>query len=160
MTTKSDSREVYECALSLQSLGKLLEEDLELELLRAGADVVVTVLHRIKHAGKDALGGTLDTKSSKREGAYSARYAKVRKEAGRQTGRVDLNMTGDMLLNYNLTEQEKRMVGVGFISDDADEKAEWLEEYYGAEIFVPSEQEEDDIMNDAMLRIEQLIDKL
>jgi hypothetical protein len=158
MITKSDSREVYEVALSLQSLGKILEEDLELELLRAGADVVVTVLHRIKHAGKDALGGTLDTKSSSRTGAYSKRYAAVRKEAGRQTARVDLNMTGDMLLNYNLTEREKRMVGVGFVSDDADQKAEWLEEYYGVEIFVPSEREEEMIMDDAMSRIEKLID--
>jgi hypothetical protein len=160
MISKSDSREVYECALSLQSLGKVLEEDLERELLRAGADVVVVVSHRIRHAGKDALGGTLDTKSASRVGAYSKRYAAIRKEAGRQTSRVDLNMTGKMMLDYNLTERAPRAVGVGFVSDGSDEIAGYLEEYYGAEIFVPSEQEEDEIMDDAMLRIEQLIDKL
>lgn len=160
MITKSDSSEVLGVAISLQSIGRLIEEDLEKELLRAGADVVVVVSHRIKREGKDALGGTLDTKSPSRSGAYSKRYAGIRIEAGRQTSRVDLNMTGKMLLDYNLTERSKTAVGVGFMSDESNEKAEWLEEYYGVEIFVPSEQEEDDIMEDAMMRIERLIDKV
>jgi hypothetical protein len=160
MITKSDSREVLEVAISLQNMGKLIEEDLERELLRAGADVVVVVAHRIRHNGKDALGNTLDTKSKKREGAYSQRYAGIRRDAGRQINRVDLNMTGRMMLDYNLTERTTRMVGVGFMSEESDEKAEYLEEYYGAEIFVPSEEEEADIMEDAMARIEKHIDKL
>ncbi|MCF2487456.1 hypothetical protein [Dyadobacter sp. CY347] len=160
MITKSDSSEVLGVAVSLQNICQLIEEDLERELLRAGADVVVVVIHRIKREGKDALGGTLDTKSASRSGAYSKRYAGIRKEAGRQTSQVDLNMTGKMLLDYNLTERSKTAVGVGFMSDESDEKAGYLEEYYGAEIFVPSEQEEDDIMEDAMSRVERLIDRL
>lgn len=160
MITKTDSREVAAYALSLQSLGKLLEDDLERELLRAGADVVVVVSNRIKREGKDALGGTLQTKSRKKKGAYSERYAGLRVEKGRQIGRVDLTMTGRMMLDYNLTERSKRMVGVGFLSDESDEKAGYLEDYYGSEIFVPSIREEDEIMDDAMLRIEQLIDRI
>jgi len=161
MITKSDSREVREMALSLQtSLLQIDGEDLERELLRAGADVVVIVSHRIKQEGKDASGNTLETKSVNRTGAYSSRYAKVRKEAGRQTSRVDLNMTGKMMLDYNLTERSKKSVGVGFMSEESDTKANYLEEYYGNEIFIPSESEEDDIMDDAMERIERLIDKI
>lgn len=160
MITKTDSREVAAYALSLQSLGKLLEDDLERELLRAGADVVVVVSHRIKREGKDALGGTLETRSTKRKGAYSERYAGIRVDKGRQISRVDLTMTGRMMLDYHLTERTKRSVGVGFISEESDDKAGYLEDYYGVEIFVPSEKEEDEIMDDAMLRIEQLIDKI
>jgi hypothetical protein len=159
MITKTDSREVASYALSLQSLGKLMEDELERELLRAGADVVVVVSNRIKREGRDALGGTLETKSSRKKGAYSERYASIRVDKGRQINRVDLNMTGRMLLDYNLTERSKRMVGVGFLSDESDQKAGYLEDYYGAEIFVPSIKEEDEIMDDVMLRIEQLIDK-
>ncbi len=150
---------MYEVALSLQSLGKILEEDLERELLRAGADVVVVVGHRIKHEGRDATGRTLKTKSKKTDGAYSKRYAARRKERGRQTDRVDLFMDGDLMPAYNLTERTPRMVGVGFTSDEMDERAEYLEAYYGAEIFVPSEQEENEIMDDAMERVEKLIDR-
>lgn len=160
MISKSDSREVYEVALSLQSLGKILEEDLERELLRAGADVVVVVSNRIRREGRDALGGIIRTRAKRRDGAYSSRYAKKRKEAGRQIERVDATMTGRMMGDYNLTERSKRSVGVGFVSDGSDEIAGYLEEYYGKEIFVPSEQEEDEIMDDAMARIENHIDKL
>lgn len=160
MITKTDSREVASYALSLQSLGKLLEDDLERELLRAGADVVVVVINRIRRDGKDATGGTLETRSRKKKGAYSERYAGLRVEKGRQIGRVDLTMTGRMILDYNLTERSKRMVGVGFMSDESDQKAGYLEEYYGSDIFVPSETEENEITDDAMLRIEQLIDKI
>lgn len=160
MITKSDSREVYEVALSLQSLGKILEEDLERELLRAGADVAVVVAHRIKHEGQDATGRTLRTKAKKTDGAYSKRYAARRKERGRQTDRVDLFMEGDLMPAYNLTERSPRSVGVGFITDEMDERAEYLEAYYGTEIFVPSEKEESEIMDDAMERIEKHIDKL
>jgi len=160
MITKSDSHEIRDVAFSLQSLGKLLEEDLELELLRAGADVVVTVLHRIKQEGKDALGGTLDTKSSERVGNYSKYWGEKRKKKGLLTSRVNMNYTGKMLLDYNLTIQEKRVVGVGFVSDESNTIAEYLEEYYGADICVPSEKEEDQILDDAMLRLETKIDKL
>lgn len=160
MITKSDSREVYEVALSLQSLGKILEDDLERELLRAGADVVVVVSNRIRREGRDAVGGILRTRAKRRSGAYSERYANRRREAGRQTDHVDATMTGRMMADYNLTERSKRSVGVGFLSDESDEKASYLETYYGADIFVPSEKEEDEIMEDAMQRIESHIDKL
>ena len=160
MITKTDSREVAAYALSLQSLGKLLEDDLERELLRAGADVVVVVSHRIKREGKDATGGILNTKSDPADGRYSMRWGAARKAKGLQRARVDLNFTGKMMLDYNLTERSKRMVGVGFLSDESDEKAGYLEDYYGSEIFVPSIREEDEIMDDAMLRIEQLIDRI
>lgn len=160
MITKSDSHELKEVALSLRNIGSLIEEDLERELLRAGADVVVVVSHRIRQYGKDAEGNTLDTKSAKRTGAYSQRYAGMRVAKGRQIARVDLTMTGSMMLNYNLTERSKRSVGVGFMSEGSDEIAGYLEEYYGNDIFIPSQQEEDDIMDDAMERIESLIDKL
>lgn len=160
MITKSDSREVQSVAISLQSLGKLLEEDIERELLRAGADAVVIVSHRIKHEGKDSMGVILDTKSMSPSGRYSQRWASARKKEGLQTARVDLYFTGDMMTSLHLTEMEKRSVGVGFITEESDEKAGYLEEYYGNEIFVPSEEEEEDIMDDAMLRFEQLIDKL
>ncbi|GGH42949.1 hypothetical protein GCM10007423_39960 [Dyadobacter endophyticus] len=160
MIQKSDSREVYEVALSLQSLGKIIDEDLERELLRAGADVVVVVSHRIKRAGEDATGRALKTKAKKTDGGYSKRYAARRREKGRQIDRVDLFMDGDLMPAYNLTERSPRSVGVGFTSDEMDERAEWLENYYGTEIFVPSEKEEDEIMDDAMSRIENLIEKI
>ena len=159
MIVKSDSSDVQRVALSLQSIGKLIESELERELMRAGADTVVVVINRIKRQGEDAQGNTLETKSTKRTGRYSKRYGKTREDAGKQTAKVDLTMAGQLTGDYNLTEIEPRRVGVGFITETSHEIADYLEEYYGGEIFIPSVQEEDEIFEDAMRRIEILIEK-
>jgi hypothetical protein len=160
MITVSNSDEVKGAALIIQNLGRLIEADIERELLRAGADAVIMIIHRVKNQGLDAAGRSLDTKSSKRNGAYSKRYAGLRLIKGRQIARVDLNMTGKMLLDFHLTERTTRSVGVGFLSDGSGEIARYLEEYYGEEIFVPSVDEENFILDDAMVRIEKLMDNL
>lgn len=160
MITKSDSRELREVAISLLNLGEKIEEQLGLELLRAGADVVVVVTHRIRQEGKDADGAILDTRAKKRVGRYSSSHAKTRLARGRQVERKDLTFTGEMLLNYNLTEQEPRRVGTGFLSERSHEIAGYLEDYQRQEIFIPSEEEENEILADAMERIEKLIDQV
>lgn len=158
MINKSDSSEVLKTAYVLKDFNKILEADLERELLRAAADVVVIVVDRVRRQGESANGQILQTKSPKTLGRYSKYHGQKRKDAGLQTGRVDLSFTGQMLSDWNVTEQIPRQVGVGFVTEESHEIANGLEEYCGDEIFLPSDSEEQEVMEDAMSRIERLIE--
>ena len=74
---------------------------------------------RIFNEGKDVSGKTITYKRPRKTpkvGAYSKSYAKTRSKAGRQTGYVDLFMSGKLHKEYQAAPIPGGW-GIGFISD-------------------------------------------
>lgn len=160
MLIKSDISELSNITMKMEGVLAYMPDEIQKLLFQGAADVVVIVVHRIRTQGEDADGGTLITRSSMPYGRYSQRHGRARNEKGLQVARVDLTFTGEMLRDYNITEREPNQVGVGFVNDESHEKAEELEKYYNAPVFVPSLSEEDEVVNDLEESIFNLIDAL
>lgn len=160
MIRRSDNSQLLDVALKLDAAILRMPEDVRRILYSGAADAVVLVLQRVRFRGQDANNGILFTKAKKRVGPYSKQWAGIRVDRGRQVGRVDLTFTGKMLLDFNLTERDWLRAGVGFMSEKSHEQANGLEEYYGSEIFVPSQDEEDGIVKDLQDSLFNLIDKI
>ena len=81
------------------------------------------------------------TQSARRSGAYSRAYAAYRRKRGRQDGRVDFTMEGDLMRNYQIIQRSAREVVVGFVDAGMADIAAYLEAYFGAAFYL-SDQEQ------------------
>ncbi|NID09400.1 hypothetical protein [Fibrivirga algicola] len=116
------------------------ENDLQENLAEAAHDALALIAHRIQQNGKGQNGQALRTKSAKRLGAYSRGYGKKRTERGRQTDRVDFTNSGDMFNEWKVLSSEPRQATGGFATQEAADRAEYLEAYFGPS-FGPSNDE-------------------
>ena len=88
---------------------------------------------RIFNEGKDVSGSKITYKRSRKtpkQGAYSKSYAKVRSSKGRQTGYVDLFMTGKLHKEYQ-AQPIPGGWGIGFTTDLSSKIYKGTEKMYG-----------------------------
>ena len=122
----------------------IIPDVLNKALTKAGNNISKDVVKRVQKKGQATEGATLTTKSSKKKGRYSERYAtKTREAKGLQVSRVDLTVTGDLTKDYKVIEDSATKTVVGFATEHEADKAEWLEAYYGEPIFDASQTEID-----------------
>jgi hypothetical protein len=144
--------------------GKIAKNAKRYELL-AASQAKATVKTRI-FDGKDARDVPLTPKGKgTKEGAYSKGYSRKRKGKGRQTGRVDLQMTDRLFRSIQVANFKGRpalMILPGSRSDGAgtnQEIAGHLEKTYKTEIFAASNNEADAIAKVVARRLNKEVDK-
>ena len=157
MIIKSDINKFKNGTEAINAAMKAIDQELPKELLKIEVDFVTQIMHRVKHSGVSANGVVLRTKSNNPIGAYGQWHGKARKKKGLRVDQVNLSFTGRMQLDFNITEHQDLHIGIGFLAAESALKAEDNEEYYGDEIFEPSNDEETDTMNDAEARLFALL---
>lgn len=158
MIIKSDILKFRTETEAMKMISDTIQKQLPLELMRIEADFVAQILYRVKFRALTANGVFMRTKSNTPMGAYGQRHGKARRMKGLRIDQVNLHYTGRMQLDFNLTEKSDLSIGIGFLSEESARKAEENEEYYGDEIFEPSDQEEIDTMNDAEVRLLRILE--
>jgi hypothetical protein len=68
-------------------------------------------------------------------------YAEYKTAIGRNPGYVNLNNTGQMMMDYSFHVLGTDEYGLGFHNAENFNKSQWMEEKYGKEIFSQSDQE-------------------
>lgn len=136
-------------AVFLKLLGTVegAERGLENNLRIGAMDSLAIIARRVQQRGEGADGSRLTTEARARIGAYSAGYAKRREARGRQTGHVDLTLSGDLFRSWQLLDSSPKEASVGFVSDEQADKAGKLEEYYDEDIFTLSGSEQDSVVD-------------
>ena len=109
-------------------------KDVDKVLRTALLDGLVLVKDRVQQRGATADNSSI--------GTYSKSWAKFRKSTGRQTSKIDLTNTGDMMRNFTIIPDGSDALGLGFTSDLEAKKAEGNEKRYGGPIFEFSDEEE------------------
>lgn len=160
MIIRSDILKFMSDAEAYQFVADFLEDELPRELLRVQEDLVVTILHRVRHESLSTNGTVLFTKSKTPIGAYGHYHGTARKARGLRVDKVNLTFTGRMLLDFNLTEQSETEVGIGFLSQESALKAEDNEKYYEDEIFDPSRKEELETLEWAEDRLFSILNRM
>ncbi len=74
-------------------------------------------------------------------GRYKDKYAKFRKRRGRQTSFVDLFLTGELAMDWQMSKIGPAHYGIGFVSDYG-KIGGYNEEHFGKTIFGISKNEE------------------
>ncbi|MDQ1087183.1 hypothetical protein [Siphonobacter sp. SORGH_AS_1065] len=143
----------------LDDLNKL-EAELPQILTGAALDHVAVVKQRIQNQGIGSSGQSLTTKAAKRLGAYSKAYSRRRQKYGRQTAKVDLTMSGDLMRSFQVMPAQQLgssvIVEAGFTDAAKVEIARGLEDYYG-KAFYPTIQERRVIVQGVVEAIRQRI---
>lgn len=160
MIIKSDILKFMSDTEAFNFVLDFLEKELPRELLRIEEDLLVLIIHRVKHESASTNGVLLTTKSRTPMGAYGRVHGKRRRAKGLRIDKVNLVFTGQMMLEFNLTEKSDHHVGIGFLSAESARKAEENEEYYGDEIFDPSTTEEQETMDYAEMRLFSILDRM
>lgn len=120
------------------------------KLLREAAlNATALITNRVQNRGELAAGGKIGG------GRYSAGYARTRRKEGRQTGFIDLTMTGQMLDNFTVAGDGKSGYVVGFATDREGQKADWQEAYFG-KIFILSPTESKEVLGIIRKRLDAL----
>jgi hypothetical protein len=132
----------------LQSLIIKLDDGFSIEtekaLRMAGNDALAMVQDRVQQQG-EGVNGKIQTKSSKRYGAYSKYYGKYRDTKGRQTGFIDFTFNGDLWRSWQILNSTPTMVEIGFNQSSQSDKAEYLEAYFGP-VFALNREEEQKVL--------------
>ena len=141
------------------SINSLNAKDIVLsQALKKGAEMSVSDMKdRIQNVGNDSNNNPIITRSANSQGRYSERYAKRRSRYGLQTGYVDLTFTGDMMDDLQVLSVDSDSASVGFSQDKNFEISLYNEETFSTDIFIPSDQEADDVLNYIDSQIEQLL---
>lgn len=133
----------------LQSLIIKLDDGFSIEtekaLRMAGNDALAMVQDRVQQRG-DGVNGKIQTKASKRYGAYSKYYGKHRDSKGRQTGFIDFTFNGDLWRSWQILNSTPTMVEIGFNQSSQSDKAEYLEAYFGS-VFALNNEEEQKVLS-------------
>ncbi|GAB3164745.1 hypothetical protein [Telluribacter humicola] len=133
--------DLTQIALVFSQKAQLLENSWGDHLVEAAGDGIAAVTHRIQQKGENTSGNQMITQSAKRSGAYSRAYAAYRSRQGRQIGKVDFTMEGDLMRNYQIIYRGMREVVVGFMDADMNEIALYLEAYFGAAWYLSVEEQ-------------------
>jgi hypothetical protein len=160
MIIKSDILKFRSETEAMRLIMEEIEKELPKELLRIEFDYSSRIMYRVKFLGITANGSVMQTKSNNPMGAYGQRHGKARRLRGLRIDQVNLNYTGMMNLDFDITEKADMRIGIGFLTTESAEKAKKNEAYYGDEIFEPSWDEERDTMNDAEQRLFGLLQKV
>lgn len=132
----------------LQSLIIKLDDGFSIEtekaLRLAGNDALAMVQDRVQQQG-EGVNGKIQTKSSKRYGAYSKYYGKYRDTKGHQTGFIDFTLNGDLWRSWQILNSTPTIVEIGFNQSSQSDKAEYLEAYFGP-IFELNREEEQKVL--------------
>lgn len=141
------------------SINSLNAKDIVLtQALKKGAEMSVSDMKdRIQNVGNDSDDNPIITRSANSQGRYSERHAKRRSRYGLQTGYVDLTFTGDMMDDLQVLNVDSESASVGFSQDKNFEISLYNEETFSTDIFIPSDQEAEDVLNYIDLQIEQLL---
>lgn len=127
--------------LSLLSDTEAAERGIGTALRLAGTFARDEVKDRIQNHGANSDGVMMETRSAARVGAYSAGYAKHRNALGKQVGRVDLTVTGELTGSFQVIDSQPNSATVGFDSDEQADKGSDMDAYYG-DVFYLSDDEE------------------
>lgn len=130
-----------ELKINISALPGEVERAIGVALIRLEGDIK----RRIHNDGKASDGSLLDTPARRRLGRYSLQYGKKRQAAGRQTGRKDLQFFGDFLRSYGAGKSGD-VQAIGFFQDKARLIAQGQQEQTGKDIFTPSDEEIDRLM--------------
>jgi len=132
----------------LQSLIIKLDDGFPIEtekaLRKAADDALGYVLDRVQQRG-EGVNDRIQTKASKRYGAYSKYYGKYRDNKGRQTSFIDFTFNGDLWNSWQIINSTPTMVEIGFNQSKQSDKAEYLEAYFGS-VFALNNDEEQKVL--------------
>ena len=132
-------------------------------LNRATFDSFAMIKQRVQQRGEKSdnsdIGQYAGAKSRKTKSGNSitaiSGWAKIRQDAGRQIGYIDLTFSGDMMdRGFSVIEIDESTIAIGFLNDTEGNKARWLEQRFGA-IFQNTEQELSDFVATVITEIEQ-----
>jgi hypothetical protein len=144
-----DIRQVFESLKDYVESGKALDR-IVLSVNQGKSDLQTRVFNSEKGA-KDVQGSGL--------GKYSNTYAKYRQNNGRQTNVVDLEYTGSLRRNFQVTQVGTRAVIV--VPDSKErQKIGYLETQYKKNIFSLSKEEKLDINKRATILITEDITEI
>lgn len=119
--------------------------------LFALTDLIGNYKRRIQQEGKATDEGQI--------GRYSAKYAAYRKESGRQTAKVDLTFTGDMINSIQLGEFDGKLV-MGFEEREQREKADQNESIFSKKIFSLTDNEIKRVAKNFGEKLQECLNKL
>lgn len=92
-------------------------------LIPAASFATVTIKDRIEH-GKNVSGKIMETKSKKKTGKYSRRHGNKRKNLGKRTDVINLNLTGNTQRQFGRVDSfsafKEDAVELGFKTADAE----------------------------------------
>lgn len=95
-------------------------------------DTIALITERIQNKGQNSKGSSI--------GTYSKSGAKFRSKSGRQTSKIDLTFTGQMINSLDFERTGEIEYSIGFADKIAADKAEWNEARFG-EVFALTDQE-------------------
>ena len=116
--------------------------------------------NRIQNSGTAVDGQRLLTKSKKPIGAYSQWHGKDRQKKGLQTAYVDATYTGALMRSFGVLDYRGKQGEIGVNDSLSAEKIQELEDLYGTEIFAPSADDEEKVMDLFENEIFKELDKL
>jgi len=139
---ESNMNQVLQSLIIKLDDGFLIETEKALRL--AGNDALAMVQDRVQQRG-EGISGRIQTKASKRYGAYSKYYGKYRDNNGRQTSFIDFTFSGDLWRAWQIINSTPIMVEIGFNQSEQSDKAEYLEAYFGT-VFALNNDEEQKVL--------------
>ncbi|MES2731724.1 MAG: hypothetical protein V4714_08250 [Bacteroidota bacterium] len=137
----------------LAAQNRAFEELKDVDKVLRGAlfDSLALIKGRIQQDGQNSGGGNI--------GTYSKKWAKFRSSIGRQTGHIDLTLSGDMMRNFSIIPDGSDALGLGFTSDLESDKASGNEERYGGAIFELTSEEEAFIEGEINKKVADILNK-
>jgi hypothetical protein len=134
------------------------------KVIRTGCfNLFAEISERIQNQGRRTDGRAIEAafvagrSRTKRRGAYSAGWFYSRRKRGRQTRRMDLTDSGDLLdRGFQVGPVGRKSYGLGFQNKPMADRAEYLEDMFGP-IFYASDKEKKDCLKHVIDDVRKII---
>ncbi len=146
LTINSNDSEVLRDIADFQQQLFHMESALEPVLDRMSGAGRELIRIRVQLSGEAADGTVMRTSSRNAIGAYGQQHGKARQKRGLQTRYIDAYYTGEMWRDWDEISSRPGGRLIGFRSEASRDKADWLEQSQGRDIFIPSDAEEEEVL--------------